>query len=70
MSLTRKSKILTKRYSMNTMQFNAGYRDAKAGCYDKWYRYNASDNGASYEAGVQVAKSEGAVINNIIECIH
>lgn len=55
---------------MNIQQFNAGYRDAKGGHYDKWYRYNAKDGGTSYDNGVQVAKSEGAIIDNIIECIH
>ena len=29
-----------------------GYEDRKAHCYDKWYRYNRSDNGAAYDRGV------------------
>ena len=29
----------------------AGYRDRKAGYYDKWYRYNRDDNGAAYDKG-------------------
>lgn len=30
----------------------AGYRDRKAHCYDKWYRYNRPDDGAAYDEGV------------------
>jgi len=29
-----------------------GYEDRKAHCYDKWYRYNRSDNGSAYDRGV------------------
>ena len=29
-----------------------GYSDRMAHCYDKWYRYNRSDNGAAYDRGV------------------
>ncbi|MEA4831605.1 hypothetical protein SDC9_83609 [bioreactor metagenome] len=29
-----------------------GYEDRKTHCYDKWYRYNRSDNGAAYDRGV------------------
>lgn len=29
-----------------------GYSDRTAHCYDKWYRYNRSDNGAAYDRGV------------------
>ncbi|MCQ2299708.1 MAG: hypothetical protein MJZ81_06260 [Bacteroidales bacterium] len=31
--------------------YEAGQRDAQAGFYDKWYRYNAKDGGYSYEKG-------------------
>ena len=55
---------------MNIQQFQAGYRDAKGGHYDKWYRYNAKDGGESYENGVKLAIAEGSIINHIIECIH
>lgn len=37
----------------------AGYRDRKAGIYDKWYRYNRADNGAAYDAGCVKAVNEG-----------
>ena len=33
----------------------AGYRDRMAGYYDKWYRYNRSDDGAAYDRGVHRA---------------
>lgn len=29
-----------------------GYSDRMAHCYDKWYRYNRSDDGAAYDRGV------------------
>lgn len=29
-----------------------GYADRKAHYYDKWYRYNRSDDGAAYDRGV------------------
>jgi hypothetical protein len=29
-----------------------GYLDRMAHCYDKWYRYNRSDNGMAYDLGV------------------
>lgn len=29
----------------------AGINDAKAGIYDKWYRYHRIDDGAAYDAG-------------------
>jgi len=29
-----------------------GYEDRKSHCYDKWYRYNRSDNGKAYDRGV------------------
>jgi len=35
----------------NVNDFNFGKRDKKAGFYDKWYRYNHSDDGAAYDAG-------------------
>lgn len=55
---------------MNIQQFQAGYRDANGGHYDKWYRYNAKDGGESYENGVKLAIAEGSIINHIIECMH
>ena len=37
-----------------------GRRDRMAGYYDKWYRYNHSDDGAAYDAGVRMAlQSDG-----------
>ena len=39
----------------------AGYRDRKAGYYDKWYRYNRPDDGAAYDAGCVKAVNEGNV---------
>lgn len=38
--------------------YEAGQRDAKAGIYDKWYRYNAQDGGLEYDKGWQSAKRE------------
>lgn len=31
--------------------YEIGKRDCKCGIYDKWYRYNHSDEGAAYGAG-------------------
>lgn len=31
--------------------YEAGKHDCKAGFYDKWYRYNAQNNGLAYDLG-------------------
>ena len=36
-----------------------GYADRLAGYYDKWYRYNRSDDGAEYDRGCVKAVSTG-----------
>ena len=36
---------------INIAHFNAGRTDCKSGYFDKWYRYNTKDDGASYLAG-------------------
>lgn len=48
----------------------AGYRDRKAGYYDKWYRYNRADNGAAYDRGCVRAVNEGKCTDDfcLIEC--
>ena len=48
----------------------AGYRDRKAGYYDKWYRYNRDDNGAAYDKGCVRAVNEGKCPDDfcLIEC--
>ena len=38
--------------------FLSGYNDRKAHCYDKWYRYNRSDEGKAYDEGVQKCVNE------------
>lgn len=51
----------------------AGYNDRRVGVYDKWYRYNRSDNGAAYDRGQQRAVAEmryGVTEVVIIECAH
>jgi len=52
---------MAKRKPITTNQRDeeAGYRDAQTGYYDKWYRYNRSDDGSSYDKGVGRAMSEG-----------
>lgn len=47
--------------------FEYGYRDGKAGTYDKWYRYNRKDEGKEYDMGIQKAKGEGYEIKNYIK---
>lgn len=47
--------------------YEAGLRDAKAGIYDKWYRWNAKDDGAEYERGWFEGKQEG-VDYKVITC--
>lgn len=49
----------------------AGYRDRKAGYYDKWYRYNRADNGAAYDSGCVRAVNEGKCADDFhnIECM-
>jgi len=36
-----------------------GYSDRKAGFYDKWFRYNRPDDGASYDIGCKKAVETG-----------
>lgn len=48
--------------------FEKGYEEAKAGYYDKWYRYNRKDQGYEYDRGVNKAKEEGYIIETMIEC--
>lgn len=36
-----------------------GYKDRMAGYYDKWYRYNRKDDGASYDKGCVKAVNSG-----------
>jgi len=51
--------------------YNAGKRDRKAGYYDKWYRWNRSDNGYAYDEGTKDAVLEGCGEDfSIIECMH
>lgn len=38
--------------------YDCGMRDCKAGIYDKWYRYNADDEGLAYDAGWQEKNKE------------
>jgi hypothetical protein len=51
--------------------FERGRKEAKAGYYDKWYRYNRKDDGAEYDRGHAVgmteSKREGGCI--IIPCV-
>ena len=44
-----------------------GYKDASAGYYDKWYRYNTECEDA-YLTGVLLAQYRGFIAENIIEC--
>ena len=37
----------------------AGYKDRLSGFYDKWYRYNRSDDGAAYDRGCKKAVDSG-----------
>jgi hypothetical protein len=36
-----------------------GRKDRKAGFYDKWYRYNRTDDGAAYDRGCVSAVNSG-----------
>ena len=44
-----------------------GFKDASAGYYDKWYRYNRKDEGSRYDFGVKAALDQGAVLEHFIE---
>lgn len=52
--------------------FEAGYRDRKAGFYDKWYRRYRPDEGAAYDRGVVACVNAGDVNPDenffLIEC--
>jgi len=37
----------------------AGYKDRLSGFYDKWYRYNRSDDGVAYDRGCKKAVDSG-----------
>ena len=41
--------------------FEAGYRDRKAGYYDKWYRRFRPDEGTAYDRGVVACVNAGDV---------
>lgn len=59
-----------KNYGTIVRDFTVGAKDKAAGYYDKWYRYNRSDDGAAYDAGhrsVECLKADGV---KIIECLH
>ena len=48
--------------------FRAGYMDRLAGTYDKWYRYNSSDDGSAYADGQRMAGIEnGTAVERFIE---
>jgi len=55
-------------YQMTTQEKDRrqGYKERKAGYYDKWYRYNRMDDGAAYDDGVKMAIDEMG--DNIPEC--
>ena len=46
-----------------------GKKDAMAGVYDKWYRWNRDDDGAAYDYGWKKA-FDGTKNVQIIECQH
>lgn len=43
----------------NVNDFNQGKKERLAGYYDKWYRYNRSDDGAAYDDGCMAAVNTG-----------
>ena len=45
-------------YETCIKDITAGYKERKAGYYDKWYRYARADEGAAYDAGVRLAAEE------------
>ena len=48
--------------------FRAGYTDRLAKTYDKWYRYNSSDDGSAYDDGQRMAGIEtGTPVDRFIE---
>lgn len=51
---------------INTKHFEAGKRDHYNGYYDKWYRYNAKNDGYSYEMGWRSVNNNKDI--QIIEC--
>lgn len=50
----------------NVNDFQSGKKDKKAGFYDKWYRYNRSDDGSAYDSGFRSVDFTKPV--QIIEC--
>lgn len=44
--------------ALKEKNFQKGYKDRMAGFYDKYYRYNTFDSGASYDRGSQSATKE------------
>jgi hypothetical protein len=49
-----------------------GYNQRMVGYYDKWYRYNHSDEGRAYDLGSQYAANDPKCSEEfiIIECLH
>ena len=48
-----------KKKTRHTTDEQRGYIDRIAGFYDKWYRYNRSDDGAAYDTGCVKAVDSG-----------
>lgn len=55
---------------MKQEYYQKGYNECMSGYYDKWYRYNTFDDGASYDAGCMAATLNEKCEDNciIIEC--
>ena len=51
---------------INEKHFEAGKHDHENGYYDKWYRYNAKNDGYSYEMGWRSVTNDKDI--QIIEC--
>lgn len=53
------------------MDIEVGFRDRMVGYYDKWYRYNRSDEGRAYDLGVKRALENPKCVGdfNIIEVV-
>lgn len=54
-----KMKNRTKNWTTEQRDEDRGYKDRLSGHYDKWYRYNRSDDGAAYDRGCVRAVATG-----------
>ena len=57
------NRIKAARIEQARHDYNRGMEDCRAGIYEKWYRYNHSDDGRAYDTGWMEQNRETKVEN-------